>query len=196
MAKKIKSGRIRLSVQILFFVIVTIIATSHSLEKAGINIPFLPSASLHAVCPFGGVVSIYEVFISGNFVKKIHESSFILMFIVFGLAIFLGPVFCGWVCPLGSFQEWIGKLGKKLFKKKYNNIIPYKIDKILRFIRYIVLFQIVKMTAQSAELLFVNIDPYYALFNFWTGEVAVTALIVLGVVIVASFFIERPFCKF
>jgi polyferredoxin len=52
------------------------------------------------------------------------------------------------------------------------------------------------MTARSAQLLFANIDPYFALFNFWTGEVALGAFIVLGIVILASFIIERPFCKY
>ena len=41
--------------------------------------------------------------------------------------------------PLGHFKNFY-KIGKKIFKKKYNNIVPYKVDKYLRFIRYIVNF--------------------------------------------------------
>ena len=52
------------------------------------------------------------------------------------------------------------------------------------------------MTAISAKLAFSDIDPYYALFNFWTGEVAVSGFIVLGIVVILSLFIERPFCKY
>lgn len=31
----------------------------------------------------------------------------------------LDTVFYGYICPFGSFQEWIGKSGQKLFPKKY-----------------------------------------------------------------------------
>ena len=112
------------------------------------------------------------------------------------MALLLGPVFCGWVCPMGSFQEWLGKLGKKIFGKRYNRFIPYKFDRYLRYLRYVVLVLVVFMTARSAQLLFANVDPYFALFNFWTSEVALSAIIILAVVSVLSLFVERPFCKY
>ena len=52
------------------------------------------------------------------------------------------------------------------------------------------------MTAISGKLAFGDIDPYYALFNFWTGEVAVTGLVVLGITLLSSLAIERPWCKY
>lgn len=189
-------GRLRLAVQIVFFALIALIAVNHSLAEAGKGLPVISEASLHAVCPFGGVVSIYQFLTTGTYVKKTHESSFILMWIVFGLALLMGPVFCGWVCPFGTFQEWLGKLGKRIFKKRFNRIIPYKIDRILRYLRYVVLAWVVIMTAVSATLIFADYDPYFALFNFWTGEVAITGFIVLGIVVLLSLFIERPFCKY
>ncbi|QEN05083.1 4Fe-4S binding protein [Thiospirochaeta perfilievii] len=188
--------KLRKIIQILFFVLILLTSIGHGLEESGVSIPLISSASLHAVCPFGGVVSIYEYFVSGSYVKKVHESSFILMFIVFGLAIVLGPVFCGWICPFGTFQEWVSKIGRKVFKKRFNTFIPYKVDKYLRFIRYFILILVLVKTAQSVELLFANIDPYYALFNIWSDEVAITAYIALLVVVILSLFVERPFCKY
>jgi hypothetical protein len=153
----------------MFFVLILSIAISHVLVDYGVEIPVLSEASLHAVCPFGGVVSLYQLVNTGTSTQKIHDSSFILMGLVFLLALLLGPVFCGWVCPLGSVQEWIGKIGKKLFKKKYNNFLPSTLDSILRYLRYAVLAWVVYMTAISGVLVFADYDPYYALFNFWTG---------------------------
>jgi len=191
-----KKNNIRLFVQLFFFALIAFIAINHTLSENGKGIAWLSSASLHAVCPFGGVVSIYEYITTGMFVRKIHESSFVLMLIMFVLAVGFGALFCGWICPLGTFQELLGKVGKKIFKNKYNNFIPYKYDKYLRFLRYGMLIWVIYMTAQSGKLIFQNIDPYYALFNFWTGEVAVSGLIVLIVIIIISLFMERPWCKY
>ena len=44
--------------------------------------------------------------------------------------------------------------------------------------------------------MFADIDPYFALFNFWSGEVTLTAIIILVVVLGLSLFVERPFCKY
>lgn len=149
----------------LFFILILLISLAHSLDEAGIVIPLLGGASLHAVCPLGGVVSIYQYLTVGTFVQKIHDSSFILMILVFLTAILFGPVFCGWICPFGTFQEWVGKTGKKLFKKRYNHFISPKIDRILRYLRYAVLAWVVIITDNSAELIFTGYDPYYALFS-------------------------------
>ncbi len=187
---------IRSLVQFFFFALIALIAVNHTLAENGKGIDFLSSASLHALCPFGGVVTIYQYATTGTFVKKLHESSFILMTLGFALAILFGPVFCGWVCPFGTFQEWVGKIGKKLFKRRYNHFVPQKLDNLLRYLRYLVLAWVIYMTAASATLIFAEFDPYFALFNFWSGEVAIGGLIVLGVTLLLSLFIERPWCKY
>ena len=97
--------------QVFFFVLIALIAINHAMD--GTVIPLLPNTSLHAVCPFGSVVSLHQFATVGTFTQKIHESSFILMILVFILSFLFGSVFCGWVCPLGSAQEWVGKLGKR-----------------------------------------------------------------------------------
>ncbi|PRR79496.1 4Fe-4S binding protein [Clostridium vincentii] len=186
----------RTAVQIFFLSLVLLISISHQLVEKGIIIPIISSASLHSICPFGGVVSIYSLVTDGNFVQKIHEATVILLGIVIILGILFGSVFCGWICPLGTVQEFVGKLGKKIFKNRYNKFIPYKYDKPLRNLRYIVLGWVVFMTAYTGKLAFSDIDPYYALFNFWTSEVAIGGIIVLSITFLASLFVERPWCKY
>jgi polyferredoxin len=195
MARK-KKSEIRLVVQIGFFALIAAMALGHALAEAGKPIPLLSDASLHALCPFGGVVSIYQFATAGSFAKKIHESSWVLMGIGFALALALGPVFCGWICPVGAVQEWVGKIGKKLFGRRYNALIPAKFDRVLRYLRYLVLAWVLYMTIMTGKLAFESIDPYFALFSFWSSEVTVSGLVVLGVVLAASLFVERPFCKY
>jgi polyferredoxin len=187
---------VRKIVQWFFFILVALIAVNHTLAESGAAIPFLSSASLHAVCPFGGVETLYTFLASGLFVQKVHSASLVLMSIVFLLAVLFGPVFCGWVCPLGTVQEWVGKLGRRFFKRRYNQFVPYKLDQVLRYARYAMLAWVVYVTATTGTLIFQDYDPYYALFNFWTSEVAPSALIILGLTLVLSLFVERPWCKY
>lgn len=194
--KKNTASIVRLVVQILLFSLVSLIAVSKWLAEKGITIPFLPDASLHAVCPFGGVATVYQFATTGGFIQKIHSSSFILMILGFIAAILFGTIFCGYLCPFGSIQEWIGKLGRKLFPKKFNRMVPVKLDRVLRYLRYLVLFMVLYQTAISAKLVFESVDPYYALFNFFTGEVAFSAFFMLAVIATLSLIIERPWCKY
>ena len=187
---------IRRVVQWFFFLLIAVISVNHTLVENGGGIPFLSTASLHALCPFGGVVTIYQYATVGTFVQKIHESAFVLMIVGFVLSILFGPVFCGWVCPLGTVQEWVSKLGKKFFKRKFNHFVPVKLDNVLRYLRYVVLAWVVYVTATSGTLIFSEYDPYFALFNFWSSEVAVSGLIILSVTLVLSLFVERPWCKY
>ncbi len=187
---------IRRVVQWFFFLLVALISINHTLVESGAGIPLLSSASLHALCPFGGVVTIYQYATVGTFVQKIHESAFILMSSGFVLACLFGPVFCGWVCPLGTVQEWVAKLGRYFFKRKFNHFVPVKLDNAMRYLRYLVLAWVIYVTATSGTLMFAEYDPYFALFNFWSTEVSLTALGILGLTLLLSFFVERPWCKY
>jgi polyferredoxin len=188
---------LRRGIQIFFFLLVALIATNGALQERGINIfSFVEGASLHAICPFGGVVSFWQLASAGTLVKKVHESSVALAIIALALSALFGPVICGWVCPLGSVQEWLGSLGRKIFKKRYNGFVPAKLDKGLRYLRYIVLAWVSYMTIVSGKLIFQDYDPYYALFNFWTGELALAGAAILVATLLLSLFVERPFCKY
>jgi hypothetical protein len=187
---------VRRAVQIFFFLLIGAIAVNKTLAETGYGIPLLSTASLHALCPFGGVVTLYNMATLGTFVQKIHMSAVVLMGIVFVLAILFGPVFCGWVCPLGSVQEWIGKLGRKMLGTRYNRLIPERPNRWLSYLRYVVLVWVVYVTARSGYLIFANIDPYNALFTFWSEEAALPSILILVATLVGSLFIERPWCRF
>ncbi|PKL24813.1 MAG: ferredoxin [Spirochaetae bacterium HGW-Spirochaetae-3] len=188
---------LRRSVQIFFFALVATIATNEALRERGVEtLSFVEGASLHAICPFGGVVSFWQLATAGTLVKKVHESSIALGVIALALSVLFGPVICGWVCPLGSVEEWLGSIGRKIFKKRYNAFVPRGIDRWLRYLRYVVLLWVSYMTIVTGKLIFQDYDPYYALFNFWTGEVAIAGAAILVATLLLSLFVERPFCKY
>jgi polyferredoxin len=190
------SVKVRKVVQLFFFTLIGFISVNHTLAESGQGFAFLSDASLHALCPFGGVVTIYQYATVGTFVQKIHESSFVLMVIGVLLALLFGPVFCGWVCPLGSVQEFFSNIGRKLFKRRFNRVIPAQIDRVLRYTRYLVLAWVVYMTAASGTLIFADYDPYFALFNLWSSELAIGGVVILAITLALSLVMERPWCKY
>lgn len=191
-----KNKKYRSIVQGFFFILIALISTNHVLVEKGLGLSFIPSASLHALCPFGGVVTAYNLVTAGIYVQKIHQSAVVLLAIVLFLSILFGAVFCGWICPFGSFQEWLGRLGKAILKKKYNHFIPEKLDQYLRYLRYLVLIWVIYVTAVSGKLIFNTYDPYHALFTFWSGEVAAEAIVILFATMLLTLFVERPWCKY
>ena len=187
---------LRLGTQIAIFTIIAAIAFNQYLELQRMTISWIPTTCIHALCPFGGVETIYQLITTGTYIQKVDQQAIVLMFIVFALGLLAGPLFCGWLCPLGSVQEWIASIGRKLFGSRFNHFIRGRLDQYLRFLRYAVLALVLYATAVTAKLVFADYDPYHALFKFWSGEVAVSALIILGAVLILSFFVERPFCKY
>jgi hypothetical protein len=72
MEKKKKGARmVRRVVQISAFTLVSLIAVGGYLAEKGIYIPLVPDASLHSICPFGGVVTVYQFAVTGDFIQKI-----------------------------------------------------------------------------------------------------------------------------
>lgn len=194
MNKKNQIQNIRLVIQLLFVIFVLYLSVGHYLEEN--NTFSLPGiASLHAICPFGGVATLYTFITSGDYVQKLHQSDFIMLIALIVLLIFAGSSFCGWICPLGSIQEWIGKLGRVVLKEKYNKI-PEKIDKYLRYLKYFILIWVLIETTRTTKLVFQDYDPYYNLFNIWTDEIAISGYIVVILTLGLSFVIERPFCRY
>lgn len=103
--KKPQKKNVRKIVQVFFLILIALISINHTLAESGREIPFLSQASIHGICPFGGVVILYNLATAGDFIQKIHSSAVILMALVFLLAVLFGPVFCGWVCPQGGNWE-------------------------------------------------------------------------------------------
>jgi polyferredoxin len=58
----------------------------------------------------------------------------ILMVAVLLLTLLFSRGFCGWICPFGSVQEWLGLLGRKIFRKTYNPTGAW--DRGLRYRKY------------------------------------------------------------
>lgn len=164
-------------------------------------------ASAEAYCPFGGLETLYKFITSGgSFVSHTHLSNVVLLIAVLAVAFLLRSAFCGWICPLGSIQDLVSSISKGLQKKlpwlrrgissfKKRGTLFAILDRYLRYIKYLVLVWAIGGSAYFGYMVFRDYDPWSALigiaeFSFTPG------VIILIVTLAASFFVERPWCRY
>lgn len=197
MDQKKKLFYFRLSIQVLFLITVSYIAFSHQMKGGG---PF-GAANIHSICPFGGLETLYKYIASGTFIRKIHESSIVVLVGTVLLLVFLGRYFCGWICVLGTLQELSTKLYRKIFKNKKRFTLNVKIDRPLRYLKYVILIVVLFLTWKTGKLVIDKYDPFAAYahipagFSELMGEYIVGISILIGSLII-SMFIDRFFCKY
>jgi len=194
--KKISTTQIlRYLVLTAFLVIVTVAAYKHQTLGGGPG----GAASIHAICPFGGLETIYQYIAGGEYLKRTNISNFILLGGTILLALLMGRIFCGWICMFGWIQEIPAWLGKWIFKKRF--IVPLAIDKPLRYLKYVVLFVALYFTWKMADLVISPYDPFAAYAHLPAGLSSVAEESLIGLIIlfgsfILSFFYDRVFCKY
>jgi polyferredoxin len=165
------------------------------------------TASVEAYCPFGGLETLFKYLTAGgSFVSHTHLSNIVLLVAVLVVALLLRSAFCGWICPLGFFQDLVSSFSKFLQKRipalrravaslKQRSARLAVLDRYLRYLKYIVLVWAVGGSAYFGYMVFRDYDPWSALINI--AEFSFTpGLVVLIVTLLASFFVERPWCRY
>ncbi|MCK5743346.1 MAG: 4Fe-4S binding protein [Caldisericia bacterium] len=148
---------------------------------------------IDCICPLGGIVMLPKFLQTGQYIQRVGNTNLVVLAALVLSLLAFGGGFCGWMCPMGSVQEWLYRLRKKIWKKDIK--LPLPLHKALRWFRYALLAFILIMTYVKVDLVFKALDPFNALFT-WGDHTSVVGLIVLGIVLVLSFVIERPFCQY
>lgn len=182
---------VRHAVMLFFFLFLSHVAIEHLLKGGGPR----GTPSVEAYCPFGGLESLYQFITTGGFIRRIEPSAMLLLVAVILLTLIASRGFCGWICPFGSLQEWVGMLGRRIFKKRFNPTGAW--DRALRYLKYVILAVIISLTWHTGSLVFRDYDPFLAFFHFGKGiDEMPWAYAALGVTLVGSLIIERFFCKY
>jgi polyferredoxin len=150
-----------------------------------------------ALCPFGGLETLYSLLTGDGFIKRTAVSSVILLTGMLAMAVVYRRSFCGTICPLGTLQGIFGAAGRKLFKRRF--AVPRFIDRPARYLKYVVLVVFAVWTWQAAELVLRPYDPWAAFAHLTSDELLATNAVGLGVLVVSllgSFVYDRFFCKY
>ena len=196
--KKTTKVNKRLLIQTTVLITVIISAFNHYLISIDKPIPWISESIFHYICPTCGVTSIYQFITSSTlWVDKIKSILGIVIGLSIILTIILGPVICGFICPFGAIQDLVARIGKKIFKNKYNNFISKKLDNKLKFLRYISLILAVMLTASSSVMVLEVINPYHAFLGIFNrSSISLIGMFILILIILGSLFVQRPWCKY
>ena len=185
--------RRRRLVQLAVVVLVVAAAVRHQVETSG------AAASVDALCPFGALETMWTWLTTGAFVSKIHPSNLVLGAGLLLAVLVAGNAFCGWICPFGAVQDALQWVKRKLHIPTV--AVPPRVDKILRYGRFVVLAVVLVASATTLQLWFADYDPYFTLFSLhWLFEPDLAtmwpALAVVIAVVGISMLVERAWCRY
>ncbi|MDD2594780.1 MAG: 4Fe-4S binding protein [Bacteroidales bacterium] len=150
-----------------------------------------------AYCPMGGLETLATYLVNGSMACSMTMVQ-IMMGGVLALGVILfGKLFCGYICPLGLVNELFYRLRRKLKITAIRIKSGSVADKVLRIIKYALLFFIFYMTLSSSELFCKNFDPYYAVATGFKGELTIwMAVTAIGVLVLGSLLVDMFWCKY
>lgn len=160
-------------------------------------IPGKNPANPEAYCPMGGLQALATFFVRGSLPCSMSMVQIVMGIVLAAAVVLFSKLFCGYICPLGTVQDLLVKLrnviGWKGIEIKSGSIA----DKVLRVIKYALLFWIFYMTATASELFCKNLDPYYAVATGFKGEITLwMSIVTVALVLICGFMINMFWCKY
>lgn len=134
----------------------------------------------------------WELFLSDPFI-------FIFWWFMIGTVLIWGRgVFCGWLCPFGSLQQLLLRVGKLIGLKRYQHLLPKRLHDKLKWIKYGVFAVLVGVSFFSMEMAehLAEIEPFKTTFLVGVWNRTWPFWLFIGAIAGASLFTERPYCKY
>ena len=136
--------------------------------------------------PMEGFVTVFKgaVGLDGEMVTTL------LILLYFSLLAVVGTkLICGWGCPFGALQELLYEI--PLFRRIKANQLPFLLTMPVRSLTFLV-FLLVIFTGRERVALYDFVDP----FNLFAFDIVLwTVGASIGLLLVLSLFVYRPFCQ-
>lgn len=147
----------------------------------------------HGLCPYSFVCFGLPT-LRGFFTANPFIIATLLGLIILFLTVFLGRIFCGWLCPLGAIQELLYRISNGAQKGKKKYLLTAKWDKKLKFFKYFILLMNIVLASLLFQAIYMAACPVIALANI--GNYILISAIILSAFLIASVFVERFACRY
>lgn len=150
-----------------------------------------------AYCPMGGLQAFATYLANDSLPCSMSSLQVMMGLILVASVVLFSKLFCAYICPLGTVQDILKKLRIRFRLKSIKIVNGSVVDKILRIIKYGLLFLIFYMTVEASELFCKNLDPYYAVATGFKGEITLWMSIVsICVLVIGSLAIDTFWCRY
>jgi len=156
-------------------------------------------AGVEGWLPIAALMNV-KYFLLTRHVPALHPAGMFLLIAFLSISFLFRKAFCSWLCPIGTISEYLWLAGRKLFRRNF--FLPRWLDVGLRGLKYLLLgFFVWAVSSMAADELAAFMSSPYGLIadvkmlNFFRhlGE---TGAIVLGVLVVASLFVQNSWCRY
>lgn len=149
--------------------------------------------------PIGALMSWKYFIFSGQW-DTVHPASMAFLGFAILISFLLRKSFCSWFCPIGTFSEWVWKIGEFRLGKNYQ--LPVWLDIPFRSVKYFLLgfFVYIIFQMSVADIEEFLRSPYYRIADvkmlyFFTKMTSITAIVLLALVVL-SFFTRNFWCRY
>jgi len=168
-------------------------------EPGGAPTSLQRPAGVEGWLPIAGLMNLRYLLLSHK-VPTLHPAGMFLLIAFLAISFLLRKAFCSWLCPVGTISESLWQAGRKIFRRNF--LPPRWLDVALRGLKYLLLGFFAWAVASMAadELAAFMSSPYgiiadVKMLNFFR-HIGQTGAIVLGILVVASLFIQNFWCRY
>ena len=156
-------------------------------------------AGVEGWLPIAGLMNLKYWLTTGR-VPASHPAALFLLVSFLAIAFLFRKAFCSWLCPVGTFSEYLWRAGRQIFGRSFQ--VPRWLDLPMRSLKYLLLgffaWAIANMTPDAIER-FMH-SPYGAvadvrMLNFFR-DLGHTTAIVLGALVIASALVQNFWCRY
>lgn len=168
-------------------------------ERGGSGLYISRPAGAEGWLPIAGLMNLKYFFITGR-VPAVHPAAMFLFASFLLMSVLLKKAFCSWLCPVGTFSEFLADAGRRVFGRNFR--LPRWLDIPLRGLKYILLGLFVALIGvMSVESLEGFMSTPYGLMvdvrmlNFFR-DMSLTAAAIIAALVMLSVFIQHFWCRY
>jgi len=154
----------------------------------------LAVVDFESYCPMGGIQSLLTLMQDGIIACNMTVTQMVMGSLFLFAVLVMGKLFCSYLCPLGTVSEWLGRIADRFSIRRDINGVP---DKLLRSLKYILLFFTLTITLETGELFCKTYDPFYGAVTMFGHRVNfLFATISISVFLLGSVIFRLFWCKY
>jgi polyferredoxin len=197
------SQNIRHTVQIAFILLNVVIGFQFyqfvRFYETGVGHAVSRPAGVEGYLPIAGLMNLKAALLTGQ-IPKLHPAGMFLIVAFLAISFLFRKTFCSWLCPVGTFSEYLWKLGRRLLRRNLH--LPRWLDIGLRGLKYLLLaFFLWAVYSMAPRDIHAFLESPYGLIadvkmlNFFRflGQ---TGLIVVGVLVLLSVIVQNFWCRY